>query len=256
MGHPLLALREVSLSFQGIQALDSLSFAVERGEICALIGPNGAGKSSLLNVINGVYRANAGDIFFDGARFEQIHPRKAAQLGISRTFQHNALFKHMTVLDNVLAGLLRDTRTNAIEHCLRLPRARREETTLRRRAEYILEFLGIIAYRNAIAGTLPYGVQKRVDLARALAGEPKLVLLDEPMAGMNHDEKADMAEFVRAINHTLGTTVVLIEHDMGVVMDLSDHVVVLDYGRKVGDGTPDEVRGDPQVIAAYLGTVH
>jgi branched-chain amino acid transport system ATP-binding protein len=256
MGQPLLALHDVSLSFQGIQALDSLSFTVERGEICALIGPNGAGKSSLLNIINGVYRANAGDIVFDGARFVRIHPRKAAQLGISRTFQHNALFKHMTVLDNVLAGLLRHTRTNAIEHCLRLPRARREETTLRRRAEYMLEFLGIVAHRAAIAGTLPYGVQKRVDLARALASEPKLVLLDEPMAGMSHDEKSDMAEFVRAINRRLGTTVVLIEHDMAVVMDLSDHVVVLDYGRKVGDGTPTEVRNDPQVIAAYLGTVH
>jgi branched-chain amino acid transport system ATP-binding protein len=161
----------------------------------------------------------------------------------------------MTVLDNVLAGLLRHTRTSAIEQCLRLPRARREETTLHRRAEYILEFLGITAHRDAIAGTLPYGVQKRVDLARALAGEPKLVLLDEPMAGMNHDEKAHMAEFVRAINRTLGTTVVLIEHDIGVVMDLSDHVVVLDYGRKIGDGTPTEIRNDPRVIAAYLGTV-
>jgi branched-chain amino acid transport system ATP-binding protein len=252
----LLALHDVSLAFKGIRALADLSFVVRRGEVCALIGPNGAGKSSLLNIINGIYRADAGDIVFDGSRFEHIHPLKAARLGIGRTFQHNALFKHMTVLDNVTAGLARQARCTAFENALRLPRARREEAVQRSRAKRILDFLHIGHHAGAIASTLPYGVQKRVDLARALVAGPKLVLLDEPLAGMNQDEKQEMSGFVRQINRTLGTTVILIEHDMGVVMDLSDHVVVLDYGRKVGDGTPQQVRDNPDVIAAYLGTVH
>ena len=256
MPDAILALHDVSLSFKGIQALAGLSFEVRRGEVCALIGPNGAGKSSLLNIINGVYRADGGDIVFDGEHFERIHPLKAARKGIGRTFQNNALFKHMTVLDNVMAGLTRHARTSIVEHALGLPRARREEARLRAEAQRILEFLHIARHRNAIVATLPYGVQKRVDLARALVGAPKLVLLDEPMAGMNQDEKREMAEFVREINRTLATTVILIEHDMGVVMGLSDHVVVLDYGRKVGDGTPDEVRNNPDVIAAYLGPTH
>jgi branched-chain amino acid transport system ATP-binding protein len=256
MSGTILALHEVSLSFKGIKALTGLSFEVRRGEVCALIGPNGAGKSSLLNIINGVYRADSGDIVFDGERFERIHPLKAARKGIGRTFQHNALFKHMTVLDNVMAGLTRHTRTTMFEHAFGLPRMRREETRLRADAQRILEFLHIARHRDAVAATLPYGVQKRVDLARALVGTPKLVLLDEPMAGMSHEEKQEMGGFIRQINRALETTVILIEHDMGVVMGLSDHVVVLDYGRKVGDGTPDDVRSNPDVIAAYLGAMH
>lgn len=256
MSDAILALHDVSLSFKGIKALTGLSFSVRRGEVCALIGPNGAGKSSLLNIINGVYRADSGDIVFDGERFERIHPLKAARRGIGRTFQHNALFKHMTVLDNVMAGLTRHARASIVEHAFGLPRARREEVRLRADAQRILEFLHIERHRDAIVATLPYGVQKRVDLARALVGTPKLVLLDEPMAGMNQDEKHEMGDFIRQVNRTLATTVILIEHDIGVVMGLSDHVVVLDYGRKVGDGTPDEVRDNPDVIAAYLGPMH
>jgi branched-chain amino acid transport system ATP-binding protein len=256
MTAPLLELRDISLSFRGIKALTGLSFTVRRGQICALIGPNGAGKSSALNIINGVYRADAGEIIFDGTPFERIHPLKAARLGIGRTFQHNALFKHMSVLDNVMAGLTRHGRSGPFSHALRLPWARREEHALRRRAEQIMDLLHIAPYRAVAAGTLPYGVQKRIDLARALVAAPKLLLLDEPMAGMNHDEKNDMSGFIRQANRLLDTTVVLIEHDVGVVMDLSDHIVVLDYGRKVGDGPPEEVRDNPDVIAAYLGTVH
>jgi branched-chain amino acid transport system ATP-binding protein len=239
VAEPILQLRDVSLSFKGIKALTGLSFEVARGEICALIGPNGAGKSSLLNVINGVYRADAGDIVFDGARFEKIHPGKAARLGIGRTFQHNALFKRLSVRDNVLAG-----------------RDATEDRAFRARADEIIAFLEIAPHANAVVSTLPYGVQKRVDLARALVGRPKLLLLDEPMAGMNQDEKQDMSRLVREVSAKFGTTIVLIEHDVGIVMGLASHIVVLDYGRKVGDGQPDEIRNNPDVIAAYLGTVH
>ncbi len=253
---PILALRDVSLSFKGIKALNNLSFGVARGEICALIGPNGAGKSSLLNVINGVYRADSGDVIFEGRHFHAIRPLQAARLGIGRTFQHNALFKRLSVIDNILAGLTRHSRTNLLEHAFGLPRDRSENRDFRQRAGTIIEFLELASYRDAIVATLPYGVQKRVDLARALVGKPNLLLLDEPMAGMNHDEKREMSRFIRDVNRTLGTTIVLIEHDMSVVMNLSHHVVVLDYGRKVGDGEPDEVRRNPEVIAAYLGTVH
>jgi branched-chain amino acid transport system ATP-binding protein len=256
MTEPLLALRDVSLSFKGVKALTQLSFTVQAGQVCALIGPNGAGKSSALNIVNGVYRADSGSIVFDGTHFERIRPLKAARLGIGRTFQHNALFKHMSVLDNVMAGLTRHTNTGPLSHAFRLPRGRREEAQMRERAEQVLDFLHIWSHRDVAAGTLPYGVQKRVDLARALVAKPKLILLDEPMAGMNQNEKEEMSGFIRHTNRTLGTTMLLIEHDVGVVMDLSDQVVVLDYGRKVGDGSPESVRNDPEVIAAYLGTVH
>ncbi|MDR3516711.1 MAG: ABC transporter ATP-binding protein [Azospirillaceae bacterium] len=256
MADALLRLHDVSLAFKGITALNRLSFDVERGEICALIGPNGAGKSSLLNVINGVYRANTGDIVFDGVRFERIHPLKAADLGIGRTFQHNALFGRLTVIENVLAGLARHGRANFLENIFRLGRDRAERRSFTTRAHRIIAFLELDPHIETVVSTLPYGLQKRVDLARALVADPKLLLLDEPMAGMNQDEKAEMSHFVSDVNEKLGTTVVLIEHDVGIVMDLADHVVVLDYGRKVGDGTPDEVRNNPDVIAAYLGTVH
>jgi branched-chain amino acid transport system ATP-binding protein len=230
--NPILSLRDVSLSFKGIKALNGLSFDVARGEICALIGPNGAGKSSLLNVINGVYRADSGDVIFEDIIFHSITPLQAARLGIGRTFQHNALFKRLSVLDNILAGLTRHSRTNFIEHAFGLPRDLAESRNFRRRAEEIIEFLELGPHKDGIVSTLSYGVQKRVDLARALAGQPALLLLDEPMAGMNHDEKREMSRFVTEVNRALGTTIVLIEHDIGVVMDLSHHVVVLDSRRR------------------------
>jgi branched-chain amino acid transport system ATP-binding protein len=252
----LLTLNEVSLSFKGVKALTSLSFAIEEGHVSALIGPNGAGKSSALNLINGVYRADSGSIVFNGHRFTSIHPLRAARLGIGRTFQHNALFKHMRVIDNVMVGLSRVDRSGIVSHAFRLPLGRREEKRLRERAERALDLLHISRYRDLEAGTLAYGIQKRIDLARALVAEPKLLLLDEPMAGMNHDEKQEMSGLIRRVNKTLSTTVLMIEHDVGIVMGLCDHIIVLDYGRKVGDGTPDDVRNDSEVLAAYLGTPH
>src|SRR5580658_4763455 len=242
MSEPILQLRDVSLSFKGIQALNALSFDVSRGEICALIGPNGAGKSSLLNVINGVYRADSGDIVFDQQRFVRIRPTRAARFGIGRTFQHNALFKRLSVRDNVLAGLIRHSRTTLIEHAFGVGRDRSETLEFGRRADDIIAFLELTRHRDAIVSTLPYGVQKRVDLARALVGRPTLLLLDEPMAGMNQDEKREMSWLVREASAKFGITVVLIEHDVGIVMGLASHIVVLDYGRKVADGPPDEVR--------------
>jgi branched-chain amino acid transport system ATP-binding protein len=256
MSAPLLRLSDVSVSFKGIRALNGLSFDVAGGEICALIGPNGAGKSSLLNVINGVYRADHGDIVFAGHRYERIHPLQAARLGIGRTFQHNALFGRLTVLDNVLAGLTRLGRATFLEEALRFGRYSADRRRFHEQALKIIRFLHLEPHVNTVVSLLPYGLQKRVDLARALAAGPKLLLLDEPMAGMNQAEKHEMGHFIAEVNRGLGTTIVLIEHDVGVVMGLSRHVVVLDYGRKVGDGTPDEVRNNPDVIAAYLGKPH
>jgi branched-chain amino acid transport system ATP-binding protein len=252
----LLSVQDVSLSFRGIRAITSLSFEITRGEICSLIGPNGAGKSSLLNVINGVYWPDSGAIVFDGHRFSRLRAHQAAQLGIARTFQNNALFKRLSVLENVLTGLSRHGRAGVLSHAFRLPGARAEEADFRERAEEVLGFLHIDSYREATVGQLPYGLQKRVELGRALVSRPGFLLLDEPMAGMNDKEKAEMSRFVSDINRLLGITVLLVEHDIGVVMSLSDHVVVLDYGRKVGDGAPAEVRENPDVIAAYLGTKH
>ncbi|NWA02500.1 ABC transporter ATP-binding protein [Pseudomonas gingeri] len=252
----ILQVRGVSLSFKGVKAINELSFDVRRGEICALIGPNGAGKSSLLNLLNGVYRFDSGEIVFEQRRFRRIDPLQAARQGIGRTFQNNALFKKMSVIDNLLTGLSRHMRSHFLEQALGLPRARREAEAFRRKAQHILQLLELQALRDVPVGTLSYGLQKRVELGRALIAGPTLLLLDEPMAGMNAEEKQEMARFIADVNRDLGTTVVLIEHDMGVVMGLSDHVVVLDYGRKVGDGTPAEVQGNAEVIAAYLGAVH
>ncbi len=250
----LLEVRNVSLSFRGVKAISDLSFSVKLGEICALIGPNGAGKSSLLNILNGVYRADAGQLFFAAEPLRRPHPLKAARLGIGRTFQNNALFKKMSVVDNLLTGLSRFQRTFFLEQALGLPRARREARAFAERAEQVLEFLELQAWRDVAVGSLAYGLQKRVELGRALIAQPTLLLLDEPMAGMNAEEKQDMSRFIADINRDLGTTVILIEHDIQVVMGLSSHVVVLDYGRKVGDGSPAEIQANPDVIAAYLGT--
>ncbi|MFZ9313648.1 MAG: ABC transporter ATP-binding protein [Burkholderiaceae bacterium] len=252
----ILEVKGISLSFGGIQALSNISFDVRRKEIRAIIGPNGAGKSSMLNCINGAYKPQQGEIVFEGAVLSDVNPHKMASLGIARTFQHLALFKGMSVLDNIMTGRSLKIKSNMFLQALRLGPAEREDIVHREFVENIIDFLGIQQYRNTPVGTLPYGLQKRVDLGRALAMEPKILLLDEPMAGMNVEEKQDMCRFVLDVNDEFGTTIVLIEHDMSVVMDISSRVVVLDYGKKIGDDVPDAVRKNPDVINAYLGTEH
>ena len=255
-GDVILDLQNISLSFGGVKALTDISFDVREHEIRAIIGPNGAGKSSMLNVINGVYHPQQGRIVFRGEERRKMHPTEAARQGIARTFQNIALFKGMTVLDNIMTGRNTKFRSGLLANALWWGPARNEETRHRRKVEEVIDFLEIQAIRKTPVGRLPYGLQKRVELARALAAEPSMLLLDEPMAGMNVEEKQDMCRFILDVNHQFGTTIVLIEHDMGVVMDISDRVVVLDYGKKIGDGTPHEVRGNPDVIRAYLGTTH
>ena len=256
VGEVLLSVDDVSLSFGGVRALQNVSFDVREHEIRAIIGPNGAGKSSMLNVINGVYHPQQGTISFFGRPVHDVDTHQAAANGIARTFQNLALFKGMSVLDNIMTGRNLKMRSNALLQALRLGPALREEIEHREVVERIIDFLEIQAYRKTPVGRLPYGLQKRVDLARALAMEPDLLLLDEPMAGMNVEEKEDMCRFILDVNDQLGTTIVLIEHDMGVVMDISDRVVVLDYGRKIGDGSPEEVRSNQAVLDAYLGASH
>ena len=256
IGDVLLELEDISLSFGGVKALSGISFDVREHEIRAIIGPNGAGKSSMLNVINGVYAPQQGTIAFRGEVRRGMEPHHAAAQGIARTFQNIALFKGMSVLDNNMTGRNLRIRSSFIEQAIYWGRARREEMENRHRVEEIIDFLEIQHIRRTPVGKLPYGLQKRVELARALAAEPTLLLLDEPMAGMNVEEKQDMCRFVLDVNEQYGTTIVLIEHDMGVVMDISDRVVVLDYGRKIGDGAPDEVRASQAVIDAYLGVAH
>ncbi len=253
---PLLEVDDVSVRFGAIQALDRVSLEIARGEIVAIIGPNGAGKTTLLNVISGFYHPTAGQIRFEGRDRTHLRPYDVAALGVARTFQNVALFKGMSVLDNIMTGRLLKMRGSFLLEALYWGPAMRQELAHRASVERIIDFLEIEAIRKAGAGTLPYGLQKRVELARALAAEPKLLLLDEPMAGMNVEEKEDMCRFILGVNDEFGTTIALIEHDMSVVMDISDRVVALDYGRKIADGRPDEVRADQGVIDAYLGVSH
>ena len=256
IGEVILSLEHISLAFGGVKALTDITFDVREHEVRAIIGPNGAGKSSMLNVINGVYRPQQGTITYRGRPRHGMDSHAVAAAGIARTFQNIALFRGMSVLDNIMTGRNLKMRTSFVEQAFWWGRARREELANRRKVEEVIDFLEIQHIRKTPVGRLPYGLQKRVELARALAAEPSLLLLDEPMAGMNVEEKQDMCRFVLDANEQYGTTIVLIEHDMGVVMDISDRVVVLDYGKKIGDGTPDEVRGNKAVIDAYLGVAH
>ncbi|WP_415259278.1 ABC transporter ATP-binding protein [Thauera phenylacetica] len=255
-GEVILDLQNISLRFGGVKALTDISFDIREHEVRAIIGPNGAGKSSMLNVINGVYHPQEGKILFRGQQRQKMEPHMAAQQGIARTFQNIALFKGMSVLDNIMTGRNLKMKCNLFQQALWIGPALREEIAHREKVEEIVDFLEIQHIRKTPVGALPYGLQKRVDLGRALAMEPQILLLDEPMAGMNVEEKQDMCRFILDISDQFGTTIVLIEHDMGVVMDISDRVVVLDYGKKIGDGTPDEVRNNQDVINAYLGSGH
>ncbi|GAB4567142.1 MAG: ABC transporter ATP-binding protein [Rhizobacter sp.] len=256
IGDVILDVQNISLAFGGVKALTDISFNVREHEIRAIIGPNGAGKSSMLNCINGVYQPQQGSITFRGQTFKHMNSRQVAEMGFARTFQNLALFKGMSVLDNIMTGRNLKMKSNLLMQAIRLGPAQREEIEQREAVERIIDFLEIQPYRKTPVGKMPYGLQKRVDLGRALAMEPQVLLLDEPMAGMNVEEKQDMSRFILDVNDEFGTTIVLIEHDMSVVMDLSDRVVVLDYGKKIGDGAPDEVRNNPDVIRAYLGTTH
>ena len=253
IGDPVLTADRITLAFGGVIALNQISLEIRDHEILAMIGPNGAGKTSMLNVINGFYHPQSGSITWKGESRRHMRPYQAAAQGIARTFQNVALFRGMTTLDNIMTGRLLRMRRNFLWQALYFGPAEKEELAHRAYVEQIIDFLEIQSIRKTPVGRLPYGLQKRVELGRALAMEPELLLLDEPMAGMNVEEKEDMCRFILDINDEFGTTIALIEHDMGVVMDISDRVIVLDYGRKIADGPPDEVRASPEVVAAYLG---
>jgi len=253
---PLLEVDNVSVRFGALLALSGVSLSIQPREILAIIGPNGAGKTTLLNVISGFYHPYEGRILFEGRDRTRLSPPDVAELGVARTFQNVALFKGMTVLDNLMTGRLLKMGGHFLLDAVWWGPAKRQELANRAFVERLIDFLEIQAIRKTLAGKLPYGLQKRVELGRALAAEPKLLLLDEPMAGMNVEEKEDMSRFILDVNGEFGTTIALIEHDMGVVMDISDLVAVLDYGRKIADGPPEQVRKDSAVLDAYLGASH
>ena len=256
IGGVVMEMKNITLRFGGVTAIKDITFDIREGEIRAIIGPNGAGKSSMLNVVSGFYVPQEGEVFFRGEKRPPLKPFEVARQGIARTFQNIALFEGMSVLDNVMTGRLTQMKAGILSQSIWRGKAEKEEVENREICERVIDFLEIQSIRKTPVSRLPYGLKKRVELARALASEPKLLLLDEPMAGMNVEEKEDMSRFILDVNDEFGTTIALIEHDMGVVMDLSDRVVVMDYGKKIGDGTPDQVRNNQAVIDAYLGVSH